>query len=74
MKKNIDRRLERLEAKRKPRIIDNLADFVRWHANPNRDPNVELSPQMEEFFPLFRSHNAEKTVYSLITQAKLLRP
>ena len=50
MKKNIDRRLEQLEEKVKPRIIGNLADFVRWHADPNRDPDMELSPQMQEFF------------------------
>ena len=58
MKKNIDRRLEQLEEKVKPRIIGNLADYVRWHADPNRTPNVELSPMMQKFFPRFKSHLA----------------
>jgi hypothetical protein len=62
MKKNIEKRLERLEEKENPRVIANLADFVRWHADPNRDPDVKLSPQMQDFFPRFRSENAEKNL------------
>ena len=61
MKKNMEKRLEKLEEKEKPHIIANLADFVLWHANPNRDPNPELSPQMQKFFP-FKSRHAEKSL------------
>jgi hypothetical protein len=62
MKKSIEKRLEQLEEKKKPKVIANLADFVRWHADFNRDPNVELSPMMEKFFPRFMSHNAEESL------------
>jgi hypothetical protein len=60
MKKNIEKRLEQLEERIKPRIIATLADFVLWHADPNRDPDAELSPQMQKCFQQFRSHNVEK--------------
>ena len=45
----IDRRLEALDERAKPRIIATLADFVIWCAEDEPDEDVELSQQMQEF-------------------------
>lgn len=58
----INRRLKVLEGMHKDQVISTLADFILWCANheDDDDEEVDLSPQMQEFFPRLRSHNSEK--------------
>ena len=44
------KRLERLEEATRPPRIETLADLVIWCADPNRDEDVEFSPEMWEMF------------------------
>jgi hypothetical protein len=60
MKKNIERRLEQLEERRKPRVISTLADLVLWRAKGGSDEDVELSPQMQEFVDETLKHMQEE--------------
>jgi len=54
----LDKRLHALEESN-VRRIETLADYVRWRANPNRDPNPEFSPAMREFLEDLRKHTLE---------------
>jgi len=60
----IDRRLEALEERAKPRIIATLADFVIWCAEDEPDEDVELSPQMQEFVDEALKHIEEDSSVS----------
>jgi hypothetical protein len=62
MKKNIERRLEQLEERRKPRVISTLADLVLWRAKGGSDEDVELTPQMQAFVDETLKHIKEKDV------------
>lgn len=46
MKRNIEKQLQSLEAKAKPRMISTLADLVKWCAD-HGDIEVELSREIQ---------------------------
>ena len=60
----IDRRLEALEERAKPRIIATLADFVIWCSEDEPDEDVKLSPQMQEFVDEALKHIEEDSSVS----------
>jgi len=49
--RGIDRRLEALVERARPKMIATLADFVIWHAKGCKE-EVEFTPAMKEAFPM----------------------
>jgi hypothetical protein len=56
----IDRRLEALEERAKPRMIATLADFVIWRAKGCRE-EVEFTLVMKEAFPMLSRGDDHET-------------
>ena len=60
MKGSIEKRVGKLEEKRKPRLIATVADLMMWASDMFGDEEVELSPQMQELVDEANKHAEEK--------------
>ena len=55
MRRDLTKRLSKLEANAKPRVISTWVDFVLWldkHEDDEGNVEVELCPELQELLPV----------------------